>query len=310
MSMKNSGRVAASLHRRLRVGHADDGLGRGGRRDDDVHLGQDRADVVEGDRGARQRPRQLAGPARQRAVGHVERHRAVLHAGAGRPARPSPPRPRSSTALPSRLAEDLPRQLHRRERDGDGEPPDLGLRAHALGHAEGLAHEGVEHRARPSGTPGPARRRPSPAPGSGCSPTTIESRLAATRNAWRMASSSVACDEVRLDGRPAPCPGARPARGRRRRAPRPALRPRRTPPHDCRSRGSSARRRRRAPRGPRAPRGACPPRGRATRAAPPARCGGSSPPRRASRSCAVPPRGGSTPAHRVSRSRPKPAMAK
>src|SRR6266481_5825795 len=41
--------------------------------------------------------------------------------------------------------EDLPRELDGREGHGDGMAPYLGVRAHALGHREGLAHQRVEH---------------------------------------------------------------------------------------------------------------------------------------------------------------------
>ena len=110
------------------------------------------ADLLEWHRGAGQGRRQLAGAGR-RAVGDVERHRALLHEEARGQLRHLA-RAHQQHRLAVQAAEDLPRQLHRGGGDGHREAAHLRLRAHALGHAEGLAHEGVEH-----GAHGAARLR-------------------------------------------------------------------------------------------------------------------------------------------------------
>ena len=146
MSMKKSGRPRRASQRgpRLRRGH--DRLGGGGGRDHDVHQGQRRLDLIEGHRDPAEAPGQLLGPA-PRAVGHVHRQRALVDQVA-RGELAHLPRPDQQHRLALEALEDPPRQLHRRVGDRHREPPDLGLRPHALGRAERLAHQGVEHRAR------------------------------------------------------------------------------------------------------------------------------------------------------------------
>jgi hypothetical protein len=90
---------------------------------------------------------------------------------------------------PRERAQDPLGQLNRLERDGDGMTPDLRLRAHPLGHGEGLAEQALEnwsHRLRRLGQ----RKRVLHLPRICGSPDIIASRLVATRRAWRRASPS------------------------------------------------------------------------------------------------------------------------
>ena len=115
------------------------------------------------------------------------------------------PAPMRSMVLPSRLAEDLPRELHRGERDRHRVPADLGLGAHPLGDGE--------RRVNSEWSAGPTvshvrerRRRPSPGRGSAARPP--PSSRGSPRRGRRgcTASSSVVRVEQRLDGREAGTP--------------------------------------------------------------------------------------------------------
>ena len=81
----------------------------------------------------------------QRAVGHVDRERALLdQVLGGQLAHLAGADQQHRAAVEA--VEDLLGQLHRGEGDRDRVPRDLRLRAHALGHAEGLAEQRVQLR--------------------------------------------------------------------------------------------------------------------------------------------------------------------
>ena len=313
MSMKKSGRVRRACERGPDLGRGDDGLGRGGRGDHDVHLGQDGRELLERDRGAAPGPGPA--PGRGSTCGWSTYSGSAPWSIRCRAASSLiSPAPTSSTGSAVEPVEDLPRQLDRGEGDRDREAADLGLGAHALGR-----------RRRPgsSGRGAPAPRYPHDWASAKASltwpricgsPSTMESRLAATRKAWSTASSPVYGVERAARGRASPMPAvaAQPAeRGAARLAGHLGHAVDLDPvaggeDHDL---GAGAR----GPRGRRGSRAACPPRARAARGPRPARSGDSSPRRRGR-----PGHGSSdpcrpwrkTPAPSVASSTQKPAMAK
>jgi hypothetical protein len=104
-----------------------------------AHHGEE---ILERHRGARQIAGEGLGPPR-RSIGDEHGERPVILKVPGRELSHLP-RPHEKDGASIEPVEYLPRELDGGEGHGDGMPPHLGVRAHALGHREGLAHQRVE----------------------------------------------------------------------------------------------------------------------------------------------------------------------
>ena len=137
------GAVLADLEHGTDITGTDDGLGRAGRSDDDIHIFQVLGQRLEGDGP----PVELGGqflPARQGAVGHDDFPDARLKQMSGGQLGHFSGAHQHGAVL-VHVAENALGQLHGRIADGNGAGGNGGFCAHALGYGKGLVQQAVEN---------------------------------------------------------------------------------------------------------------------------------------------------------------------